>query len=144
MAERTNSLRPLAVELVLPVRTYDIDFAGVVSNIVYIRWHEDLRMKLLDEHLPLEGEVRQGRTPVLVSTQIHYRRPVRLFDRPVGRMWMDDLTRARWTVHAEVLLDGQPAATAVQVGAFVSLETLRPVSIPAELRDRFVEQIRQR
>ena len=26
----------------LPIRTYDIDFAGIVSNIVFIRWLEDL------------------------------------------------------------------------------------------------------
>ena len=24
----------------LPIRTYDIDFAGIVSNIVFIRWLE--------------------------------------------------------------------------------------------------------
>ena len=28
----------------LPIRTYDIDFAGIVSNIVFIRWLEDLRL----------------------------------------------------------------------------------------------------
>jgi acyl-CoA thioester hydrolase len=32
----------------LPIRTYDIDFAGIVSNIVFIRWLEDLRLALLD------------------------------------------------------------------------------------------------
>src|SRR6476661_8571171 len=117
MIESNRPHRPLEVELALRVRTYDIDFAGVVSNIVYIRWLEDLRMKLLDEHLPLEGQVKQGRSPVLASTRIEYRRPIRLFDHPVGRMWMSDVSRARWTVHAEILLDGQPAAVAVQVGA---------------------------
>ncbi len=35
--------RVMEVNLSFPVRTYDIDFAGVVSNIVYIRWLEDLR-----------------------------------------------------------------------------------------------------
>jgi acyl-CoA thioester hydrolase len=135
-----SGLRPLEVELALPVRTYDIDFAGVVSNIVYIRWLEDLRMKLLDEHLPLAQQVAQGRTPVLVSTHIEYRRPLRLFDRPVGRMWMSAVTRARWTVEAEILLDGQPAAMALQVGAFVSLTTLRPIGLPAELRSKFLQQ----
>jgi acyl-CoA thioesterase FadM len=50
------------------------------------------------------------------------------------------VTRARWTVEAEILLDGQPAAIAVQVGAFVSLTTLRPIGIPAELRARFLRQ----
>ena len=34
--------KPLEVSLNLPIKTYDIDFAGIVSNIVYIRWLEDL------------------------------------------------------------------------------------------------------
>jgi len=33
----------------LPIRTYDIDFAGIVSNIVFVRWLEDLRLGLLDQ-----------------------------------------------------------------------------------------------
>ena len=37
----------------LPIRTYDIDFAGIVSNIVFIRWLEDLRLALLDQTYPL-------------------------------------------------------------------------------------------
>jgi acyl-CoA thioester hydrolase len=136
--------RPLEVELALPVRTYDIDFAGVVSNIVYIRWLEDLRLKLLDEHLPLEEQVKRGCVPVVASTRIEYRRPIRLFDQPIGRMWMSEVGRVRWTLHAEVLLDGRPAAAAVQTGAFVSLVSLRPVAIPAELAARFRRQVGDR
>ncbi len=52
-----NSDRPLEVELTIPVRSYDIDFAGIVSNIVYIRWLEDLRSKWLDEHFSLNKQV---------------------------------------------------------------------------------------
>ena len=138
--EEASDGRPLEVELALPVRTYDIDFAGVVSNIVYIRWLEDLRLRLLDEHLPLEEQVKRGCVPVVASTRIEYRRPIRLFDQPVGRMWMSEVGRARWTVQAEILLDGKPAAIAVQTGAFVSLATLRPMANPADLRARFNQQ----
>ena len=77
---------------------------------------------------------------MLVSTHIDYRRPIRLFDRPVGRMWMSAVSRARWTVQAEILLNGQLAAVAVQVGGFVSLETLRPIRLPGELRSRFLQE----
>ena len=92
--------RPLEVDLPFRVGTYDIDFAGVVSNIVYLRWLEDLRLKLLDEYLPLQGLIEQGCTPILASTQIQYLRPTRLFDRPHGRMWMSAATRVRWTLQA--------------------------------------------
>jgi len=47
----TPPIRPFLIEVPLPVRTYDIDFAGIVSNIVYIRWLEDLR---LEDGRPIE------------------------------------------------------------------------------------------
>src|SRR5437868_1517602 len=135
-----SSARPLQVELALSVRTYDIDFAGVVSNIVYVRWLEDLRLKLLEEHLPLEGQWKQGIVPVLASTQIEYKRPIRLFDQPIGRLWMSEVGRVKWTVRAEILLDDKPAATASQTGAFVSLSTLRPIAVPEKLVTKFLAQ----
>jgi acyl-CoA thioester hydrolase len=60
-----NQQRPLEVELVLPVKTYDIDFAGIVSNIVYIRWLEDLRLEMLDAYLPLQKMLEDGIAPIL-------------------------------------------------------------------------------
>ncbi len=140
---RCEVSRPLEVELALPVRTYDIDFAGVVSNIVYIRWLEDLRLKLLSDHLPLEEQVKAGCVPVLTSTQIQYRRPIRLFDRPIGRLWMSEAGRVKWTVQAEISLEHQPAATANQTGAFVSLTTLRPVPLPEQLAAKFRQQAKR-
>jgi acyl-CoA thioester hydrolase len=140
MAGPLPSRRPLEVELPFRVGTYDIDFAGVVSNIVYLRWLEDLRLKLLDEFLPLEGLIEQGCTPILVSTQIQYLRPTRLFDRPHGRMWMSAASRARWTLEAEIRVEGQVVATAVQTGAFVNLVTLRPIPLPGALMRQFAQQ----
>ena len=40
--------KPFEIALDLPIKTYDIDFAGIVSNIVYIRWLEDLRLKMIN------------------------------------------------------------------------------------------------
>jgi acyl-CoA thioester hydrolase len=130
----------MEVTLVLPVRTYDIDFAGVVSNIVYIRWLEDLRMEWLNRYLPLDEQLQQDCVPFLSSIQIQYRRPIRLFDQPVGNLWMKELGRVRWTVEAEILLDEVPAATAVQTGAFVNRATMRVVSLPEVLVADFARQ----
>lgn len=131
--------RPFEVELALPVKTYDVDFAGVVSNIVYIRWLEDLRLQLLAEYLPLEQQLAQGYGPILGRTEIEYRRPIRLFDRPVGRMWLARLGRTSWGVQAEILLPPgeEPAAVATQAGVFVDYETMRPVPVPAEFGTQF-------
>lgn len=134
MTHSFEQSRPMLVELPLRVKTYDIDFAGHVSNIVYIRWLEDLWLKLLDEYFPLEPQLEQGFGPVLVKTEIEYKRALRLGDKPVGRMWMAEVTRARWTVQAEITVDGNAAARATQVGCFVNMSTGRPISLPEPLR----------
>jgi len=42
--------RTLNIDLPITVKTYDIDFMGIVSNISYVRWMEDLRLQFLDIH----------------------------------------------------------------------------------------------
>src|SRR5215470_9418798 len=71
----------------LPIRTYDIDFAGIVSNIVFIRWLEDLRLGFLDRAYPLLRALAEDVAPILLSTRIDYRRPVTIADpdRPHAR-----------------------------------------------------------
>jgi len=129
--------RQFEVELSFSVGTYDIDFAGIVSNIVYLRWLEDLRLAMLEAHLPLEDLLASGTTPVLLSTQIDYLRAIRLFERPRGRIWVADVGRARWTLEAEITLEGRAAARAQQVLALIRLADFRPLPAPALLRDAF-------
>ena len=80
--------QPFEVELHFPVRTYDIDFAGIVSNIVYVRWLEDLRLEMLAHHFPLEEQLQRGIAPLVLQTKIDYKQAINLSDRPIGRMWM--------------------------------------------------------
>lgn len=126
-----------AVELQFKVQTYDIDFAGIVSNQVYIRWLEDLRLELLDTYAPLDQQLADGLVPVLLSTEISYKRALRLFDRPRGRIWMVHVSRVRWTLEATISNDGVVAATARHVCAFVDTGTLRPRAVPPAFRERF-------
>jgi acyl-CoA thioester hydrolase len=129
--------RPFLTEIRFRVQTYDIDFAGIVSNQVYIRWLEDLRLKLLEEHWPLERQLAAGYLPVLLSTEIRYLRALRLFDRPDGRMWLPDLGRVRWRLEAEFVCDGSPVATARHICAFVRADTMKPVPVPLGMREAF-------
>ncbi|MGL5834576.1 MAG: acyl-CoA thioesterase [Waterburya sp.] len=131
--------QPFEVALDLPIKTYDIDFAGIVSNIVYIRWLEDLRLKMLEFYLPLEQLMSKGYCPTVNSTEIKYQKALRLGDRPSGRMWMSQLGRLRCTVQAEISLGQEIAATATQVGFFMSLETMRPMAIPEEIKHIYAE-----
>lgn len=135
----TPTSQPFEVSLDIPVRTYDIDFAGVVSNIAYIRWLEDLRLQILDEYFPLERAMReQGISPVLLKTSIDYRQPIRLFDQVLGRMWVPHIGRARMVLQAEFVVGGQVRATAEQTGCFVDVATGRPVPMPEDIGSRFL------
>jgi acyl-CoA thioester hydrolase len=134
--------RPLLVELTFKVKTYDTDFAGIVHNMVYIRWLEDLRLEILAAHFPMEDQLAANRGPILVKTEVTYQGPLRLFDEPVGRMWVSRLGRVRWEVQAEIVLDDQVAATAMQNGFFADLADLRPVRVPEDLRAKWLHESR--
>lgn len=118
------------------VMTYDIDFAGIVSNISYIRWLEDLRNVFAEQALSLGDALRRGIAPALMRTEIDYLAPVRFPDSVTGRMWLAEHGRSKWDLAAEFESQGtgQLVARARQTGVFVSLETLRPVRLPEEYR----------
>ena len=123
-------------ELPLRVQTYDIDFAGIVSNIVFIRWLEDLRLGLMDEAYPLVQALAEDVAPILVSTRIAYRRPVTIADKLVGRMRVASLGRVRWRLAAEFTVGGVICAEADQEGLFMRLSTRQPIAIPEPIRRR--------
>jgi acyl-CoA thioester hydrolase len=123
------------------VKTYDVDFAGIVSNIVYIRWLEDLRLALMGEAYPLRQALAEDAAPILLETRISYAKPIAIDDRPVGRMWVVALERVRWRVAAEFASGGTVHATAEQTGLFIRLSTRRPIAIPAALRRHFAASV---
>jgi acyl-CoA thioester hydrolase len=118
----------------LKIQTYDIDFAGIVSNIVFIRWLEDLRLGLMEEAYPLVRALSEDVAPILVATRIAYRRPVTIADALVGRMRVASLGRVRWRLAAEFSVGGQMHAEAEQEGLFMRLSTRRPIAIPEPIR----------
>jgi acyl-CoA thioester hydrolase len=132
-----SEIRPLLVELPIVVKTYDVDYARIVHNAVYIRWLEDLRLEIMTSHFPPQDQLSDQQSPVLARTEINYHRPLRLFDKAVGRMWVSDLGKARWEVQAEICRGEMVAATARQTGYFMDLVKYRPIRIPAEFREKW-------
>lgn len=122
------------VQHVFRVMTYDIDFAGIVSNISYIRWLEDLRNLFAEQALSLGDALQRGIAPALMHTEIDYLAPVRFPDMVTGRMWLAEHGRSKWDLAAEFESQGtgKLVARARQIGVFVALETLRPVRLPEE------------
>ena len=116
------------------VMTYDIDFAGIVSNISYIRWLEDLRNLFAEQSLSLGRALQRGIAPALMHTEIDYLSPVRFPDTLTGRMWLAEHGRSKWVLAAEFKTQGtdQVVARAKQFGVFVALDSFRPVRLPDE------------
>ncbi|MEO1402994.1 MAG: thioesterase family protein [Cyanobacteria bacterium J06635_1] len=125
-----NSSRPFETRLNFEVKTYDIDFAGIVSNIVYIRWLEDLRLKMIEQSWPIQAQLAANIAPILSETNISYKRPVTLHDELRGSMWMSRLKQLKWVVNAEFHVDDQMVAAATQSGCFIDLQHRRPIRVP--------------
>jgi acyl-CoA thioester hydrolase len=134
MSTRAPENRPLIVERTFTAKTYDIDFAGHVSNIVYIRWLEDLRLAFLDDYFPLEGQLAQGYGPVLVRTEIDYKSAVRLFEPVTGQIWATGAGIVKMYLEAVIKVGDRVCATARQCGVMANLADGRPIRLPAKLR----------
>jgi YbgC/YbaW family acyl-CoA thioester hydrolase len=79
------------------VMFFDTDCGGVVSNIAYLRFVEIARTHLAEELGLALVEMAQKQTyPVVVRTEINYRRAARLGDRLVIDGWLDCVERARF------------------------------------------------
>ena len=140
MQVSSEQKRPLEIELSFPVQTYDIDFAGIVSNIVYIRWLEDLRIALADAYFPVQKMLKNGVAPMLVKTAIEYKQPINIFDKPTGKIWMSKMKSIKWVMKAEIIVAGKVSAIAEQSGCFIELSTRKPVPIPSEFSQAYSAQ----
>ena len=79
------------------VMFFDTDCGGVVSNIAYLRFIEIARTLLAEElGLALTEMVENHRYPVVVRTEIDYRRPARLGDQLVIEGRLDRVERVRF------------------------------------------------
>jgi YbgC/YbaW family acyl-CoA thioester hydrolase len=88
---------PLRTRTEVQVMFFDTDCGGVVSNIAYLRFIEIARTALAEElGLPLAGMSKTQRYPVVVRTEIDYRRAARLGDRLTIDGWLDQVQRARF------------------------------------------------
>ena len=79
------------------VMFFDTDCGGVVSNIAYLRFIEIARTLLAEElGLALTEMAENQRYPVVVRTEIDYRRPAKLGDQLVIEGRLDRAERVRF------------------------------------------------
>ena len=79
------------------VMFFDTDCGGVVHNIAYLRFIEIARTLLAEQlGLALSDMAATQKYPVVVRTEIDYRRAAKLGDRLTIEGWLDHLERVRF------------------------------------------------
>jgi YbgC/YbaW family acyl-CoA thioester hydrolase len=88
---------PPRIRTQVQVMFFDTDCGGVVSNIAYLRFVEIARTLLAEElGLALTQMAENHRYPVVVRTEIDYRRAAKLGDKLVIEAWLDRVERVRF------------------------------------------------
>ncbi|HNZ64538.1 MAG TPA: thioesterase family protein [Smithella sp.] len=133
--------RTLNIDMPITVKTYDIDFMGIVSNISYVRWMEDLRLKFLEVHYSLQKLMADMIVPILSHTQIDYKKPVRIHDAVIGSIWMEKYDSSGWIANMEFSVNGKVVATGAQGGVFINIATMKRSDPPEGMKRKYEEAL---
>lgn len=125
----------------IEVQTFQIDFVHHVSNIIYIEWMETGRTKLLQAlDLPPENLEKEDTFPILVHTEIDYKRPIYYGDKVHCEIWISDLGFASAIMEFRFYKnETELAATGRQKGLFISGKSQKPKRLSPEQRENFEE-----
>ncbi len=133
---------PVTPALQVPVQVmfFDTDCAGVVHNIAYLRFIETART-LLAEQLgwKLTEMGSTGMYPVVIRTEIDYKRPARLGDEIIVHGTLESIERMRFWCAFEIRrpADASLLVTSRQMLAVVQAPEMKPVRLPGEWESRF-------
>jgi tol-pal system-associated acyl-CoA thioesterase len=129
-----------AARFAFPMRVYyqHTDAGGVVYHAAYLGFMEAARMEWLAAHGidVRELAVNECAQLVVYSLAIQYHRPARVNDRLEVTADLVRLGRVRMEFDQRVLLDGDEIVTAEVHAVCVHTRTLKPLPVPASLRDR--------
>src|ERR1700732_4225523 len=117
------------------VMFFDTDCGGVVHNIAYLRFIEIARTLLAEElGLGLAQMTEDKKYPVVVRTEIDYRRAAKLGDRLVVEAWLHRVERARLWCAFRILrpADEQLIAECRQMLALIEMPRGKLLRLPAD------------
>jgi YbgC/YbaW family acyl-CoA thioester hydrolase len=115
------------------VMFFDTDCAAVVHNIAYLRFVEIARTLLAEQlGLGLSQMADQQKYPVVVRTEIDYRRPARLGDKLVIDGWLDQVERVRFWCGFRIVrpADETVIATSRQMLAIIEMPSGKLLRLP--------------
>ncbi len=120
------------------VMFFDTDCGGVVHNLAYLRMIETCRTKLAEKMgMNLQSMSKTQQFPVLVSTEIQYKKPAVLGDKikTIGKL--TQIKGAKFWCSFE-MVDEQTQTlliTCTQSLALVQMPKGKPLRLPAHLRE---------
>jgi acyl-CoA thioester hydrolase len=115
------------------VMFFDTDCAAVVHNIAYLRFIEIARTLLAEElGLGLAAMAETQKYPVVVRTEIDYRRAAKLGDKLVIEGWLDRLERVRFWCAFKIVrpADGVLIAESRQMLAIIQMPEAKLLRVP--------------
>lgn len=116
------------ISIPFSIGTYDIDRAGHVNNIVYIRWLEDLRNLFLRKYLDFDRKIDEGFYFVVVSTFIRYKLQLSLGDSPAGSVHLVANNNGVLLFGMTISLGGRTVAIAEQKCVLYDLKTSKMIT----------------
>ncbi|WP_409327601.1 acyl-CoA thioesterase [Staphylococcus pseudoxylosus] len=124
------TIRKLVSEKAIEVNGYDIDAMGIVSNIVYIRWFEDLRTDFINQYMPYSDMMNQHISPILMKTEAEYKTPITIHDKPIGRCYIVKASKLRWEFEFEIVSEDKVHCLGYQNGTFFDLQKQKVTKLP--------------
>lgn len=128
-------------EIQLIVTAADIDELNHVSNIVYVRWVQEVAVA---HWQALASEQAQRKVVwVVLRHEIDYKAPAVLGDDVIVRTWVGRVTGITFERHTEIvrLNHDRLLASARTVWCPISAETGRPTRVGAEIRQQFSSRL---
>ncbi len=123
------------IETEVQVMFFDTDCAAVVHNIAYLRFIEIARTLLAEKlGMKLTEMAATQRYPVVVRTEIDYRRAAQLGDRLIVHGWLDRMERVRFWCAFQIKRpsDGVLIAECRQMLAIVQMPEAKLLRLPEE------------
>ena len=128
------------IQTEVQVMFFDTDCAAVVHNIAYLRFIEIARTLLAEQlGMGLVGMAETGLYPVVVRTEIDYRKPARLGDKLTVHGRLEVVGRTRFWVAFQIIrpADGTLIVESRQRLAVMQMPPGKPRRLPGDWATRF-------
>ena len=122
------------------VMFFDTDCGGVVHNLAYLRMIETARTRLAAKlGMNLREMAHTHLFPVLVRTEIDYRKPAKLGDELVIHGKLESIERARFWCTFEMRHKDEDAIliTCRQALALVQMPQGKPMRLPSDWKEKY-------